>query len=128
MLLDNLWYTRIEIFNNQIRYSSHYAKYCQDIEFFKNRFSIIKSYLVLSLMLLSFCLGVMLLLLFIYLSLVFFPYPSRFSSYTSNKRYILVSLGFSLSKFSLNYPVNYQSSLLSYSNIFIYNSWNLTQT
>ena len=122
MPLDNLWYERIEIFNNQIRYSSHYAKYCQDIEFFKNCFSMIKSYLVLSFLLLSFCLGVMLLLLFIYLSLFFFSYSSRFSSYTSNKRKILVSLNFSLSKFSLNYPVNYQSSLLSYSNIFIYNS------
>ena len=103
------------------------VRHCCDINLFISLLNKTKSYLALLLSFLIFCLGVTVLLLFIYFSLsLFFYYQNQFTSYTSNETSFLVSLHCLLGKYSLNYSVSRRFSLLTYSQSFIFTSciWN----
>ena len=87
-------------------------------------FNKIKPELKLSLPFLSFCLGVTVLFLFIYIPLLIFPNQKRFYCYTFDKEIFLVSLTISMNKLSLNFLVKSQSSFI-YIKIFNYDSLSL---
>ena len=89
---NNIWYARVGIFNCLIRYVSPTVRHCCDINFFINLLNKTKSYLALFLSFLIFCLGVIVLFLFMYFSPALLLYQNRLSSYNSHETFFLVSL------------------------------------